>query len=60
MTVEALVLQALEENTELQAARAEIDAAQGRLRQAGFVPTRCWTWACSRVPVVRITISWRA
>ena len=31
-------MRALAENAELQAARAEIDAAQGRLRQAGLRP----------------------
>ena len=38
LTVEALVQRALVENGELQAVRAEIDAAHGRLRQAGLRP----------------------
>jgi cobalt-zinc-cadmium efflux system outer membrane protein len=37
-TVEALVTQALLENPDLSAARAEVEAARGRLLQAGFRP----------------------
>ena len=38
MTVDELVTRALADNLELRAARAEIDAARGRLRQAGLRP----------------------
>jgi cobalt-zinc-cadmium efflux system outer membrane protein len=38
VTVEALVRQALSENPEIRAARAEVEAAQGRLLQAGLRP----------------------
>ncbi len=38
MTVDELVDQALRQNAELAAARAEVDAAIGRLRQAGLRP----------------------
>lgn len=38
MTVDELVAQALRQNAELAAARAEVDAAIGRLRQAGLRP----------------------
>jgi cobalt-zinc-cadmium efflux system outer membrane protein len=37
-TVDELVTQALAENPELQAVRAQVEAAQGRLRQAGLRP----------------------
>ena len=37
-TVDALVTQALSENLDLSAARAEVEAARGRLLQAGFRP----------------------
>jgi cobalt-zinc-cadmium efflux system outer membrane protein len=37
-TVDALVARALVENPDLQAVRAEVDAAQGRQRQAGLRP----------------------
>jgi outer membrane protein, heavy metal efflux system len=37
-TIDELVTQALSENPELQAARAEVEAAQGRLLQAGLRP----------------------
>ena len=38
MTVDELVSQARRQNAELAAARAEVDAAIGRLRQAGVRP----------------------
>lgn len=38
LTVDELVSRALTDNPELHAARAEVDAAQGRLRQAGLGP----------------------
>src|SRR5258705_10536308 len=38
MTVDELVDQALRQNAELAAVRAEVDAAVGRLRQAGLRP----------------------
>jgi len=38
VTVDELVTRALADNLELRAARAEIDAARGRLRQAGLRP----------------------
>ena len=38
MTVDELVDQALRQNAELAAVRAEVDAAIGRLRQAGLRP----------------------
>jgi len=38
VTVDELVAQALRQNAELAAARAEVDAAIGRLRQAGLRP----------------------
>src|SRR5437879_13665365 len=38
MTVDELVARALADNPELRAARREIDAALGRLRQAGLRP----------------------
>src|SRR6266704_1514858 len=38
MTVDELVARALADNPELRAARREIDAAVGRLRQAGLRP----------------------
>jgi cobalt-zinc-cadmium efflux system outer membrane protein len=38
VTVDALVTRALAENPELQASRAGVDAAQGRLQQAGLRP----------------------
>jgi outer membrane protein, heavy metal efflux system len=38
LTIDELVTRALSENSELQAARAEVEAAQGRLLQAGLRP----------------------
>jgi outer membrane protein, heavy metal efflux system len=38
VTVDDLVMQALAENPEIRAARAELEAAQGRLQQAGLRP----------------------
>src|SRR5713101_9714884 len=38
VTVDELVARALADNPELQATRAEVDAAHGRLRQAGLRP----------------------
>jgi multidrug efflux pump subunit AcrA (membrane-fusion protein) len=38
VTVDALVVQTLSGNPEIRAARAEVEAAQGRLRQAGLRP----------------------
>ena len=38
VTVDELVARALADNPELRAARAEVDAARGRLRQAGLRP----------------------
>jgi len=38
LTVDELVVRALDLNPELRAARTEVDAAKGRLRQAGFRP----------------------
>jgi outer membrane protein TolC len=38
LTVDEIVGRAVAENPELQAARAEVDAAVGRLRQAGLRP----------------------
>ena len=37
-TVDAVVTRALADNPELRALRAEVDAARGRLRQAGLRP----------------------
>jgi outer membrane protein TolC len=40
LTVDELVARAIADNPDLRAARTEIDAAVGRLRQAGLRPNR--------------------